>query len=117
MIALLLLTLSINFHAVLIRDFSTKPHTHVCTTGTVTLVKQEADGDIHFRVDETKPILGSILPKSGFIVAEVIPQVPLAQPRVGMTVKVCGIRRYDDLHKWWEIHPVLNWERVKESAR
>lgn len=93
----LLLLLAVNFHTLPVREFATKPHTHVCTTGKVTLVKGEADGDIHFKVTD----------KTAFIVAEIIPAVPLPKPVVGTTVEVCGIRRYDDLHKWYEVHPVL----------
>lgn len=101
MILLLLLLAQDAYHDVSIPNFSTKPHTHVCTTGDVTLVKKEADGDIHIRVNETKT-------SPAFIVAEIIPKLPVSKPKVGDHVKVCGIRRFDDTHGWWELHPVLS---------
>lgn len=89
------------YHAIAVADFARKRLTHVCTHGIVTLKKREADGDIHLRVSDG----------DAFIVAEIIPQLPLPAPKLHDTVEVCGTRRYDDApgHGWWEVHPV---ERV-----
>jgi hypothetical protein len=103
-----------SYHTVPISEFPTRKWTHVCTVGYVGLRKKEADGDVHLRIDQTLPIRGAVMPRTGFIVAEVIPQLPLptAFP-FAEKVKVCGIRRFDDTHGWWEIHPVLALEEVK----
>jgi hypothetical protein len=65
-------------------------------TGKVTLVKKEADGDMHIRVSDGKH----------FIVAECMPQMPCVRPKVGQAVTVQGITRFDGEHKWFELHPV-----------
>ena len=69
-------------------------------TGTVTLVKSEEDGDIHFRVENG----------GEFIICEITPPLPLPRPKVGQKVTVWGIVRYDGQHKWHEIHPVEGWQ-------
>lgn len=74
------------------------PHTHVQTTGYVTLVSKEADGDVHIRLTSAK---------GAFIICECIPELPCPiLPRVGDSVRVKGIYRHDPEHGWWEIHPV-----------
>jgi hypothetical protein len=71
-------------------------HTHVRVTGKVVLVKHEADGDLHIRLSDGKH----------FIVAECIPELPCREPRIGETVTVEGISRFDGEHKWWEVNLV-----------
>lgn len=95
----LLLTLAITFHPVTVKVLPTTPHTHVEVCGTVTLKKREDDGDWHLRIQTG----------SAFIVAEIIPAVPLPPPEKGATVCVSGISREDKAHGWWEVHPVLAW--------
>jgi hypothetical protein len=74
------------------------PHTHVETTGYVTLVSKESDGDIHIRLTALS---------GRFIICECVPELPCAVvPKVGDTVRVKGIYRRDPEHGWWEIHPV-----------
>jgi hypothetical protein len=75
----------------------------VQVTGKVTLVRHEADGDLHIRIEDG----------GAFIVAECIPKLPCAAPKVGDTVTVTGISRFDGEHKWQEIHPV---ETLKEGS-
>src|ERR1700758_4352970 len=72
-------------------------HTHIQVTGKVTLVKHEADGDIHIKLEDGQ---------GHFIVAECIPKLPCIPPKVGQIVIVEGISRYDGEHKWREVHPV-----------
>lgn len=69
-------------------------------TGRVELVKKEGDGDLHIRVGHGKH----------FVVAECMPEIPCAKPKVGDTVRVRGIARFDGEHKWYEIHPVEKLE-------
>lgn len=72
-------------------------------TGVVKLVKKErGDGDLHIRVSDG----------THFIVAECMPQMPCTRPKVGDTVTVRGITRFDGEHKWWELHPVTGLEIV-----
>jgi hypothetical protein len=70
--------------------------THIAVTGTVTLVKHEADGDLHIRLNEG----------AAFIVAECIPELPCVAPKLGQRVQVRGISRFDAEHGWYEVHPV-----------
>jgi len=72
------------------------PHTHVSVSGLVTLVRREADGDLHIK----------LVGHTGFVVAECVPKLPCRAPRVGERVTVKGISRHDGEHNWWEVHPV-----------
>lgn len=93
------------YHTVAPKDFATQHHTHVCTTGKIAKIKKEADGDIHIRINDSS--------KVGFIVAEIIPMLKpqgALPTKEGQLITVCGIRRFDDKHKWYEVHPV---ERIK----
>lgn len=93
------------YHRVLVKDVTETIHTHICTHGVVALVRREADGDIHIRIEDGD---GS----TAFIVGEIIPTLlPKAKgairvPKVGEWVEICGISRWDAKHKWPEIHPV-----------
>lgn len=94
-----------SFHRVAVAAIATTSHTHVCTVGRVAAVRRQADGDVHLRIEDGP----------AFVVAEVIPQIPIAPPRTGTRVEVCGITRYDKAHRWYELHPVLSLR--PEAAR
>lgn len=99
MIALLTLLLWIQgrtYHGVSVADLPTTVHTHVAVCGQVTLVKKEEDGDWHLRISNG----------DAFVVAEIIPEIPLAVPKKFQYVRVAGISREDKAHKWFEVHPV-----------
>lgn len=87
------------YHVIAIAEFPTSGHTHVETTGRVTLVRSEADGDWHIRLEDGE---------GHFVVAEIVPNFPVRRPRRGQCVTVRGLRRFDDErnHNWWEVHPV-----------
>lgn len=108
MIGLVLaLALSRPYHPTAIASIATTHHTHVQISGTVCLVKREADGDLHFRVCDDA---------GHFVVCEIVPFHPLPMPTKGARVIVRGIRRYDDEspgHHWWEVHPVESWQAAK----
>lgn len=90
------------YFEVAIADMPSNVHTHVAVTGKVTLVKREADGDLHMRLEDAK---------GNFVTAECIPTLPcLTVPKVGATAMVRGISRFDGEHKWYEVHPV---EQIK----
>ena len=72
--------------------------THVEVTGLVTLVRHESDGDMHIK----------LVGKTGFIVAECVPELPCRLPKVGERITVRGINRWDGEHKWAEVH-VVEW--------
>lgn len=91
------------YHDVAIVDFATKHWTHVCTTGTVATVSTQADGDVHIKVVDAR---------GHFIVAEIIPLLTVPHPVPKLSVRICGIRRYDDKHGWWEIHSAEDWSNV-----
>lgn len=84
------------YHGVSVADLKTTKWTHVSVCGRVTLVKAEADGDTHIRIDDGP----------AFIVAEIMPYKPLPAPKVGQFVRVAGISREDKTHGWHEVHPV-----------
>jgi len=84
-----------NYHVTTIDDCC--KDTHVQIKGTVTLVRKEEDGDIHFRISDEH---------DHFIVCEIIPEIRIRSPKLHQTVNVYGISRYDEAHGWHEIHPV-----------
>ncbi|MBZ5702115.1 MAG: hypothetical protein LAN84_09730 [Acidobacteriia bacterium] len=89
-------------------------HTHVEITGWATFVKLEADSDIHIRICDSAAI--KTMDRTRCVVAECIPEIPCAAPRVGQRVKVRGIYRFDAenrMHNWAEIHPVEKLEVLK----
>lgn len=47
------------------------------------------------------------------LVAEIAPDHPLSVPLKGEKIKIWGITRYDLDHRWWELHPVMGWEKIK----
>jgi hypothetical protein len=77
-------------------------HTHAAVTGRVAYCRTEDDGDRHIRLE-------SELDTSKFIIAEIIPLIPLACPKAGTLITARGITRYDPEHGWREIHPVESW--------
>lgn len=97
---LLLLVLQRNYFPVSIQRMATghNYHTHVMVIGQVALVEKQIDGDLHIRLTDGKY----------FIVAECILSLPCTKPKVGQTVAVKGISRFDGEHKWYEVHPVEN---------
>jgi hypothetical protein len=94
------------YHPVSLGQLATNANapTHVETTGTVTLVKLEDDGDRHLRISD----------HGAFIVAECVPYFPspCANIRRGQRIRVRGISRYDSAHRWHEINPVEHIEVV-----
>jgi hypothetical protein len=95
---ILLLMFAIHWWAVAPHEVATTTHTHVEVTGRVSYVSYEGDGDVHLRICDTQAC----------VVAEIIPAIPITEhPRPGDTVTVRGISRIDPLHKWPEVHPVM----------
>lgn len=77
--------------------------TKVSVEGKVESITHEPDGDYHVIVTN---LVG--LP----LVTEFIPEIPaLELPKVGDKVKIWGIVRFDEPHNWWELHPVIGWEK------
>jgi hypothetical protein len=72
-------------------------------SGTVQMVRHQADGDWHIRVGDGQY----------YIIAECMPQFPCTLPKVGDRITVRGITRYDYEHSFYELHPVLGLEVVK----
>ena len=77
-------------------------HTHAAVTGRVAFCRSEDDGDRHIK-------LVSVTDSTKFIVAEIIPLIPLQCPKAGAIITVRGITRLDTEHLWREIHPVESW--------
>ena len=63
------------------------------------------DGDWHINVRNSS---GDVL------VVEFTPEYKIELPEAGSEIKVWGILRYDMVHRWWEIHPAIGWEKVKK---
>lgn len=72
--------------------------------GTVSSVQQANDGDWHVNVTADD---GSVL------ITEMVPEYPLSIPFLGDRIMLWGVTRYDLNHRWWEIHPVFGWKKVK----
>jgi len=77
------------------------PRPRCLAIGKVILIKREDDGDYHFVIED-----GGVK-----VVCEIVPELPLdPHPKVGQTVYVWGIPRWDGQHRWGEIHPVIGWK-------
>lgn len=96
MLFALLLLAGRTYFPVPVCNMKANDHTHVRVSGRVALVKHEADGDTHIR----------LVDHACFVVAECIPEMPCRAPKVGQTITVQGISRFDGEHKWLEVHPV-----------
>ncbi len=79
--------------------------TKVSVEGVVDKVAEQPDGDYHIII--RPPYLP--LP---VLVTEAIPEIKLPLPKEGDRIKIWGIVRFDILHNWWEIHPVIGWEKL-----
>ena len=90
------------YHTVTLEQMQTTSWTHVCTSGPVVYVRAMEDDDIHVTLDDGKHK----------VVAEIIPQLPLPRPKKGQRIEVCGIYRWDQRHKWAEVHPVTKWSVI-----
>jgi hypothetical protein len=106
-LALMLLLAVRTYYPVSIADLAAgrNSHTHIRVTGKVVLVKYEADGDLHIRLSDMPWV--KLSDRKHWIVAECIPKLPCAKPKVGQTITVEGIYRRDAKHGGWaEVHPV-----------
>ena len=92
-----------HYWPVTVEQVATTAHTHVQVTGRVKLVRYERDGDTHIMLTGV----------TGFVVAEIIPELPLPAPTIGQRITVYGISRWDKEHSWAEIHPTERWEPAK----
>jgi hypothetical protein len=96
------------YHDVGLIDFieNGSAKTKVVVEGIVDKVIREPDGDYHIII--RPPYLP--LP---VLVAEAIPEIKnLPLPKEGDRIKIWGITRFDELHNWWEIHPVIGWKKL-----
>ena len=106
-VALLALTLHRPYHNETVASLATSVHTHVTVSGIVTQVTHEADGDWHLRITDGP----------AFVIAEIIPAIPLKVPPVGSCVTVRGIRRVDTAHGSWPevtIRSYTFWRNASE---
>jgi hypothetical protein len=98
------------FHEVNISEIEHNTEPHVVAEGYVTEVRiNDEDGDLSFKLVE------SLHQAEPFIVCEIIDPIKLMPPPVGSRVRVYGVSRYDGKtdHQWYEVHPVLSIEMVK----
>ncbi len=79
--------------------------TKVAVEGIVDKIAQQPDGDYHIII--RPPFLPAPV-----LVTEAIPEIKLTLPKEGDHIKIWGITRFDILHNWWEIHPVIGWEKL-----
>ncbi len=95
------------YHDTNITDFivNGSSKTKVSVEGKVESITHEPDGDYHVIITN---LVG--LP----LVTEFIPEITtLILPKVGDRVKIWGIVRFDEPHNWWELHPVIGWEKIQ----
>ena len=98
------------FHEVNINEIEHNTEPHVVAEGYVAEVRiNDEDGDLSFKLVE------SLHQAEPFIVCEIIDPIKLVPPPVGSRVRVYGVSRYDGKtdHRWYEVHPVLSIEMVK----
>ena|SRR5688572_8614683 len=109
MISLLLILLleQRNYYDIPIELVSKSKRTHICVIAPIVYKRKQQDGDWHLTLAKT---IKEIEHK---LVIEIIPMIPLEVPSKGQIVKACGIRRFDEHHKWMEIHPVETIEVIK----
>ena len=94
------------YHDTDITDFiiNGSSKTKVLVEGKVDSITHEPDADYHVII--TNPV-GMPL------VTEFIPEITsLTLPKVGDKVKIWGIVGFDEPHNWWELHPVIGWEKI-----
>lgn len=80
--------------------------TKVAVEGIVEKIAQQPDGDYHVIIHP------SYIPLV-FLVTEFIPEIKLPLPKEGDHIKIWGIVRFDALHNWFELHPVIGWEKIQ----
>lgn len=78
------------------------PRARVCGVA-INVRYNPGDGDTKF---DLKALDGQ-----EFIVGEIIPELHREPPKEGEAVCASGIVRYDEEHRWWELHPVTAVER------
>lgn len=81
--------------------------TKISVEGIVDKIARQPDGDYHMVIRQ------QYIPAGLFLVTEFIPEIKLPLPKEGDRIKIWGIIRFDTLHNWWELHPVIGWETVK----
>lgn len=99
------------FHTVSIGDTELTAKPHVVAEGYVSEIRiNDEDGDLSFK------LVDSLQQAEPFIICEIIDPIKLAPPTVGSRVRVYGVSRYDsqENHNWYEVHPVLNIEVVRD---
>ena len=98
------------FQEISLSDFASTDHPHVSTVGYVSEIQtDENDGDLIFK------LVDNLQQPKHFIVCEIIPAIKINAPHPGSRIRVSGVHRFDNEaeHQWYEIHPVLNIERVQ----
>ncbi len=62
------------------------------------------------------PLVDDLRQSGPFVVCEIIDSIKIQPPMVGSRVRVYGVSRFDNKedHRWYEVHPVLNIEVVKD---
>lgn len=80
--------------------------TKVSVEGIVDKIAKQPDGDYHIIM---RP---QYVPVGLYLVAEAVPEIKLSLPQEGDRIKIWGIVRFDILHNWWELHPVIGWEKL-----
>ncbi len=81
--------------------------TKVAVEGIVDKVAKQPDGDYHIIM---RP---QYVPVGSYLVTEAIPEIKLPLPKEGDHIKIWGIVRFDIMHNWWELHPIIGWEKLQ----
>ncbi|MBI3627935.1 MAG: hypothetical protein HY220_04320 [Candidatus Sungbacteria bacterium] len=78
--------------------------TKVTVEGVVNIIAPQPDGDFHVVIKA---------PDESLLVTEFIPEIKnLPLPTAGDRIKIWGIVRFDTFHNWWELHPVIGWQKI-----
>jgi len=95
------------YHSTGLLDFiaNGSDKTKVSVEGVVDEVAHEPDGDYHVTIRPQYVPLP-------VLVTEFIPEMSVPLPKVGDHIKIWGITRFDIEHNWWELHPVIGWQKL-----
>lgn len=99
------------FHEVSISAIARNTEPHVVTEGYVAELRLNTEeNSLSFKLVEA---VGQSAP---FVICEIIDPLKVDPPAVGSRVRVYGVSRYDGKanHQWYEVHPVLNIEALKD---
>lgn len=91
------------FHRMPLASLAVTPYPRAEVCGPVVYLRRQRDGDLHITLDDG----------SAKVVLEIVPELPIKPPKKGQIIRAKGVVRWDTLHRFIELHPLLTWRAVK----